>query len=151
MILEITCVWNIPDLLTCLLDICLQVDPRTGSSKAVISADPPREDVNRFGLDYAPLVAWLDRLQLGRYAAVFVKEEVDFDALHCLKEQVHVSFDSLPIHFKCIHRSGYIYVFRQSLECDIEGQVLQFTLAVSTALHGSVTCSPESLNLCLLA
>jgi hypothetical protein len=61
-------------------------------------AGPLREDVNRFGLNYAPLVAWLDRLQLGHYAAVFVKEEVDFDALHCLKEEVHVSFNSLPLH-----------------------------------------------------
>lgn len=128
MISEITYVWNIPDLLTCLIDFCLQVDPRSGSSKAVMPAGPLREDVNRFGLDCAPLVAWLDRLQLGRYAAVFVKEEVDFDALYCLKEEVHVSFLPLPIQFWCIHRSGYIHVFEQSLDCDVEGQVLQIDI-----------------------
>ncbi|GAQ80301.1 putative Sterile alpha motifdomain-containing protein [Klebsormidium nitens] len=62
-------------------------DHHADSAKAASPPDPSATDVNRCGLDNAPLVAWLDRLQLGRYAEAFVKEEVDFDALHCLKEE----------------------------------------------------------------
>lgn len=41
------------------------------------------------GLDFSPVVEWLRSLGLGKYEGMFVAQEIDWDALLRLEEEVH--------------------------------------------------------------
>lgn len=46
--------------------------------------------------DVGPVVTWLTNLNLGKYVDIFVKEEIDWDTLKWLTEEVWLLFTSFP-------------------------------------------------------
>ena len=38
--------------------------------------------------DLAPVLRWLDTLNLSRYANIFIREEIDWDTFKCLNDEV---------------------------------------------------------------
>jgi len=56
--------------------------------------------------DLGPVVAWLTNLNLGKYVDIFVKEEIDWDTLKWLTEEVwslFTSFQMSPTHAEELH------------------------------------------------
>jgi hypothetical protein len=46
--------------------------------------------------DVTPVVNWLEKLNLSRYASIFIKEEIDWDTLQWLTDEVLFPSQAYP-------------------------------------------------------
>lgn len=64
---------------------------------------PPNDDVGaQFGPKNSPVVEWIRGLGLAKYEEVFVREEVDWDTLQWLTEEVSLC----SVHFLISHHQS---------------------------------------------
>ncbi|XP_078440838.1 uncharacterized protein LOC144710872 isoform X2 [Wolffia australiana] len=83
-------------------NLCLDREER---EKADSSLDQRDSSLKKASVDVAPVVEWLKTLGLSRYEEIFIREEIDWEALQCLTEEdfLNLGISALGPRKKIVH------------------------------------------------